>query len=92
MCVLQQAAAPRISKEEVPADSIRYNYLPPFCPGWMEQIAEGETLYSLGTDYARAFLLLIALRSRLGDMMSARALFAVAELYSSACVSCIQWT
>ena len=81
-CVLQQAAAPRVAKEEVPADSV-----PTALLLGLEQIAAGGALHAVGTDYARAFLLLIALRARLGDMLSARA-FAVAQLYSSTCVSC----
>ena len=53
----------------------------------LEHVARGGVLPALATDYARAFLVLIALRARLGDMISARA-FACEELYSSKCISC----
>ena len=66
-CVLHHAAAPRASREETPADSVPT----PLLLG-MERLAEGGVLHALGTDYVRAFLLLIALRARLGDMLSAR--------------------
>ena len=53
----------------------------------MERIAEGGILHALATDYVRAFLLLISLRARLGDMISARA-FACEILYAFPSVSC----
>ena len=81
-CVLMHSAAPRVAKEETPADSVPM----PLILG-LERVAQGGVLHELGTDYARAFLVLIALRARLGDMLSARA-FACEELYSSLCISC----